>query len=140
MTLTATPEIGSTFTGWSGDPDCSDGAVTTLEARSCTATFTLNSYALTVARVGTGSGTVTSNPAGIDCGTDCTETYSYGTGVTLTATSAIGSTFTGWSGDADCSDGAVTMNAALSCTATFTLAPPPQYVLTVTKTGTGPAR
>ena len=43
-------------------------------ARACTATFTLNSYTLTVSRAGTGSGTVTSSPAGIACGTDCSET------------------------------------------------------------------
>lgn len=90
---------------------------------SFTATITINTqpptFTLTVTKTGTGSGTVTSNPAGINCGTDCTESYSSGTTVTLTAPPASGSTFAGWSGDLDCSDGSVTMTASKSCTATF---------------------
>ena len=49
-------------------------------------------------KTGTGSGTVTSSPAGINCGTDCTENYNSSTSVTLTAAATTGSTFTGWSG------------------------------------------
>ena len=125
MTLTATPASGSTFGGWTGDADCTDGSVTMSAARSCTATFSLagpSSYNLTVSVVGTGSGTVTSSPAGIDCGSDCSESYTSGTAVTLTATPAGGSTFAGWSGDADCGDGSVTMSATRTCTATFSTA------------------
>ena len=54
---------------------------------------------LTVTKLGTGTGTVTSNPVGIDCGTDCTEYYKIGTEVTLTATPDAGSVFAAWSGD-----------------------------------------
>ena len=103
-------------------------------AKSCTATFDLNIYALDVTIAGTGSGTVTSDPVGIDCGTDCSEVYDYGTAVTLTAVEDAGSTFTGWSGAADCSDGEVTMDAAKSCTATFDLN---TYTLDVTIAGSG---
>jgi hypothetical protein len=53
---------------------------------------------LTVTTTGTGAGTVTSSPAGIDCGVDCSEAYTTGTVVTLTATPGGSSTFTGWSG------------------------------------------
>ncbi len=75
---------------------------------------------LTVAVAGTGSGTVTSSPAGINCPGDCSEAYTTGTVVDLTATPDGGSTFSGWSG-ACSGTGAcqVTMNAAASVTASF---------------------
>lgn len=53
---------------------------------------------LAVSLIGRGTGTVTSFPAGIDCGNDCTETYDISGTVMLTATADIGSTFTGWTG------------------------------------------
>jgi hypothetical protein len=40
---------------------------------------------LAVLKSGPGQGTVTSSPAGINCGADCTENYTAGTAVTLTA-------------------------------------------------------
>ena len=76
-------------------------------------------FTLTVVLAGSGGGTVASNPAGINCGSDCTEAYPEGTAVTLTPTSAAGSVFAGWSGDADCNDGVVDIDADHSCTATF---------------------
>jgi hypothetical protein len=117
--LTATAVAGSTFAGWSGDADCVDGAVTLNATKTCTATFNKPRYTLTVTKTGTGSGTVTSSPAGVNCGTDCSELYNSGTSVTLTATPASGSTFGGWSGDVDCVDGMVTVTATKTCTARF---------------------
>jgi GH25 family lysozyme M1 (1,4-beta-N-acetylmuramidase) len=91
-------------------------------------TFTVNQtgttiYTLTVNKTGTGNGTVTG--PGINCGSDCQETYPSGTSVTLTATAASGSTFAGWSG-ACSGTGSCTiiMNANKSVTATFNEAPP----------------
>ena len=124
VTLTATPVSGSQFDGWSGDAACAGGVVTMNTAVSCTAMFNLTgsqTQPLTVTLAGNGSGSVTSSPTGINCGSDCTESYLMGTVVTLTATPASGSQFVDWSGDAACADGVVTMNTAVSCTANFTL-------------------
>ena len=74
---------------------------------------------LVISRPGPGSGSVASSPAGITCGSDCAETYHYNNTITLTATPNPDSTFTGWSGDADCADGVVTMTTDVACTATF---------------------
>jgi hypothetical protein len=137
--LTATASASSTFTGWSGACSGTGQCSVTMDAdKTVTATFNqqVQQYTLTVTKAGTGGGTVTGNPAGINCGDDCSETYDQGTSVTLTATPASGSTFEGWSGDADCSDGVVLMNVNKTCTATFN----PQvvgYTLTVIKSGTG---
>jgi M6 family metalloprotease-like protein len=76
-------------------------------------------YTLNVVKVGTGSGTVSSNPEGIDCGSDCSESYTENTTVDLIVTPDAGVTFKGWGGDADCSDANVTLDSAKSCTATF---------------------
>ncbi len=54
------------------------------------------SYTLTVGKAGTGSGTVITSPAGINCGATCSAKFNNGTTVTLTATVASGSTFAGW--------------------------------------------
>jgi YVTN family beta-propeller protein len=40
VTLYATPSPNSVFSGWSGDPDCSDGVVTMNDNKTCIATFT----------------------------------------------------------------------------------------------------
>ncbi len=71
-----------------------------------------------------GSGTVTGT--GISCGSDCSETYTAGTSVTLSASAAAGYNFTGWSGacsgaSSTCS---VTMDAAKNVTASFQVTAP----------------
>jgi hypothetical protein len=88
------------------------------------------SYTLTVNKPGTGNGTVTSADGGINCGTDCTETYGVNTRVTLTATSAEDGIFTGWSGgctgtSSTCS---ITMNSYKEVSATFIPAQPILYL------------
>ena len=103
VTLTALPAVGSTFAGWSGAGCSGIGScqVTMTAARSVTATFTVMEHLLTIFVpfvFGGGSGTVTSSPVGINCGTDCSESYAFGTVVTLTALPAVGSRFVGWTG------------------------------------------
>ena len=75
---------------------------------------------LSISKTGIGSGTVVSSPAGINCGVTCWAYYPINSTVALTATpSAGGSIFAGWSGDPDCSDGAITVRTDISCNATF---------------------
>ncbi len=93
-------------------------------------------FALAVTRTGSGTGTVTSSPTGIDCGPVCTAEFGPGTSVTLTAQSASGSIFSGWSGA--CTGTAPTctvdMDGTRTVTASFSLE---SYPLTVEMWGSG---
>jgi uncharacterized repeat protein (TIGR02543 family) len=53
---------------------------------------------LTLAKSGYGTGSVTSKPAGIDCGATCSTSFAKGTKITLTPAPDTGSVFTGWTG------------------------------------------
>lgn len=91
-----------------------------------TVTF-VESRELTVTRSGTGTGSVTSSPDGIDCGTTCADSFELGSDVTLDAAPGASSTFTGWSGA--CTGAGtctVTMDQARAVTATFAEVPAPQ--------------
>jgi alpha-tubulin suppressor-like RCC1 family protein len=100
--------------------------VTTITALSGAraGTTTLTVFArpvLTVVREGLGSGTVTSNPNGIDCGTACSAAFTANTTVTLTATPSLGSTFLGWTGGGCTGTGtcALTLTASTTVSARF---------------------
>ena len=100
VTLTATAASGSSFTGWSGDCTGTGTCTVTMDGdHSVTANFQLVRPTLTVTKAGNGSGKVTSSPAGINCGSICSATFQLGASVTLKASPAAGSRFTGWSGD-----------------------------------------
>jgi len=90
---------------------------------------------LTVVKSGTGSGGVTSAPAGINCGATCVHPYNYGTSVHLYATPATGSSFVGWTGGGCSGTGSciVSMTHARAVTASFAL----PVTLTVSKSGRG---
>ena len=137
VTLTATPSAGSRFAGWTGITGCGSNAVCTfvIDANvAVTATFVTR--LVTVTKAGVGTGTVTSNPAGINCGATCTGRFLPGATVTLTATAASGSRFDGWSGA--CTGTALTCTLSMTqdraVTATFSAS---AVALTVTKSGTG---
>ena len=142
VTLTAVPSAGSVFDQWSGD--CSGATsptnVTMDAAKSCTATF-VQQHTLTVTVAGLGTGDVSSNQGGIACneaGGDCTEDYSEGTEVLLTATPSGTSTFAGWTGDCDAGGNVIpNMDGPKTCTATFDPPAPVNHTLTVVAAGTG---
>jgi streptogramin lyase len=79
---------------------------------------------LTVSLGGSGSGRVTSSPAGLACPGTCTHGFEFGTPVTLSAAAGSGSTFAGWGGPctatASCT---VMMTGPLTVPAKFTAKP-----------------
>jgi hypothetical protein len=105
VTLTASPSAHNALTGWTVDGSAStcpgtgtcDVPVGTTD-HTVVANFEHITHTLTVAKAGTGGGTVTSAPAGVNCGATCNSLFNEGASVTLTAAPAAGSTFTGWSG------------------------------------------
>jgi len=90
-------------------------------------TTTSATYLLNIQIQGNGSGTVTSTPAGINCGSDCQENYNSGTTVTLTATPLQGSTFSGWQGACSGQNSTCqfTMNQDKNVVAVFESSSPP---------------
>ncbi|HVT37483.1 MAG TPA: Ig-like domain-containing protein [Gemmatimonadaceae bacterium] len=116
VTVTATANTGSTFTGWSGACSGTGACTVTMDAnKSVTAGFALvQTFTLTLGTTGSGSGTVSASPPG--------PTYPAGTIVTLTAAARAGSTFAGWSGACTGASCVVTMDANKSVTATFAVA------------------
>jgi len=129
--LISQPAAGWAFAGWGGD--CSGIAtcvVSMTSARAVTATFTPTTYQMSVSV--SGSGVVTSAPAGIDCASGtCTVDFASGTDVQLTAAPASGWTVT-WSGacagsSTTCS---VSMTGAKNVSATFTqpVSPPGPFL------------
>lgn len=133
VTLTAVADAGSVFEGWSG------AGVSCLDAGPCTvtvtgdtvvvSTFRLTPKNLSLSLEGTGTGTVTSSPAGIDCGSACSAAFPDASIVTLTATPAAGSDFAGWAGACAGTGGCtVTMDADQTVVAAFD-APLPSVTL-----------
>lgn len=98
----------------------------------------VQNYTLSVGRQGTGSGTVSSSPAGISCGSTCSASFAANTQVTLTAQAAAGSTFAGWSGACSGTSSScnVTLSSASNVTATFNLASSTRLI-SLSKSGSG---
>lgn len=124
LVLIPTPDTGNDFTGWSGACAGLETCLLTMSSDSTVtasfATATAGTKQLIV--INAGGGTVTSDVAGINCGSDCSESYADNTLVTLTASPATGYQFSSWSGA--CSGTTSTCNLTMSqqwtATATFT--------------------
>jgi outer membrane protein assembly factor BamB len=116
----SSPSIGNDGTLYvTGSDESSNSVLYAFECADKLCEISNTFHILDVNKTGLGSGTVTSSPVGITCGSDCSESYASNTVVTLATASDPGSVFAGWSGDPDCLDGQVTMDASKMCTAAF---------------------
>ena len=139
VTATAVPDPGHVFTGWSGA--CKGTAACTLRVtgdRTLNATFVRRAQTLTVTKnlETHASGSISSVPDGITCGTDCTHSYQQHHEIDLTAVPGPRSSFTGWSGgctgqEPTCS---VVMSQDKTVTAHFALT---DYRVRIEKSGSG---
>jgi len=137
VTLEAIPDSGWKFDGWSGDATWpgSQLIVTMDGPKTITATFSQESYTLSLVKVGSGSakvdGTLRSLP--------WSGSFLSGTSVTLEAVADSGWEFDGWSGDATWpgSQLIVTMDTPKNITATFSQG---SYTLSLVKVGSGSAK
>ncbi len=120
VTLTATPGTNYSFGGWSGSCTGTGSCSVTITAAATVTPLFNADYGLTVTLAGAGTGSVTSTPAGINCPTTCTASFTQNTQVTLNETPAASTTFSGWggacSGTAACT---VTIAGSSSVTANF---------------------
>jgi hypothetical protein len=116
--ITGDGTLGISIAGGSA----SDLAGNLAPAAGPSTTFNVKStYTLSVSKIGSDTGTVTSLPAGVSCGSTCTYDFTNGTTVTLTAAPMTPSTFEGWSGA--CSGTGpciITMDADKTVAASFT--------------------
>lgn len=101
VSLRATPYAGSIFSGWSGS--CSGSALCQLTMSKSFwvgATFE-RAGGIVLTKTGKGRGSISSVPSGAACALaskTCTTWHRFGSVLTLTATAASGSRFTGWAG------------------------------------------
>jgi hypothetical protein len=140
VAVIAEPELGSAFISWAGC-DSTTGGECEVEMdaeKTVEVVFDLEEFELTVETEGSGEGVVECQVEGEPyelCPE--TETYPYGTAVTLYAEPEEGSEFVEWSGDCasveiECE---LTVEESLSVTATFK--PEPPFELTIETEGSG---
>jgi hypothetical protein len=149
VALTALPDAGWQWVNWTGDCGGTSHSVTVTmrQAKNCTATFAqlpsppvaesspppaslpTPSYPLTVTQLGDGNGTILSDPALLDCGTQCRGEWVSGTIVTLIVKTEEDSLFMGWQGDCQglSNPVTVTMDAARNCIAAVDRLKPPVH-------------
>jgi hypothetical protein len=119
--LTTNAATGYTFGGWSGDCSGTTGCSVSMNvSRTISAAFRAIRDQLHVVKSGRGIGTITTDPAGIQCGEVCTYSFRRTSSVTLRATPNPSSRFRTWGGTcAGKKTCTLTMAAPLELTATF---------------------
>jgi hypothetical protein len=131
VTLDGIPDVGSQAVQWTGCGEITGEnkcKVTMSAAKEVTAKFDLEQHLLKVIKGGTGTGTVSSSPAGVDCGSTCQASYDHGAVVTLKGTAGANAKAVQWAGcdsivgSNECK---VTLSAGKEITATFDSNPPP---------------
>ncbi len=133
--LTAIPNSGYQFDGWSGNLTGTQNptTITMNSNKTVTANFSqvTQTYTLTTSVSPTGAGTVSLNPSG--------GVYTAGTQVTLTATANSGYVFSSWSGDltGTTNPATITMDSNKTVTANFTQQQQTTYTLTTSVSPTG---
>lgn len=121
VVLTASPAANQQFTGWLGACTGTSTVCTLTMNRDANATATFGSIQRNLNASVFGAGTVSSNPDGINCGSDCSQRYEHGTAVSLIATANANQKFTGWTGDCSGSGACtVSMTADRNVSAAFT--------------------
>ena len=114
--ISATPDTGYSFSGWSGngavDPNAPSTSVDMSQARTLSASFSLNSYDLTL--LAESGGSVTGSGS-----------FSHGSNPSISATPDTGYSFDGWNGegtaDSNASSTTVDMSQARTLSASFSL-------------------
>jgi len=142
----------NTFAGWS-TPECAkavDCYVTMNSDITITATFTLPAgfHELAVTAAGSGSGIITSVPAGIGCGVygdisganygSCEAGFSGGSPVTLTFTPNPGYVLASWSGGGCSGSGNCVLTLSSNETVIANIAPAPDFSLQATDLSPNP--
>jgi len=139
VALVAVPDPGAKFIQWSGD--CTGSAECTLDMtqdRQVTAEFGVQYVGVSVTKQGVGQGTVVSMPAGIDCGTDCQESFPINSLLTVTASAGPESEFVEWLGA--CGGTNSTCTISLSSTVSIFAEFSRRYPLSISLGGAGTGR
>ena len=133
VSLAAAPASGYSFSGYTGacsGPSCS---LVLNGDQAISATFTANPVELTVSV--SGSGTIASNPSGINCPSSaCSASFPAGTSVSLAATAAPGSAFSGYGGA--CSGLSCTLLLQTNQTVSAAFNPVAQLTVSISGSGT----
>jgi len=140
--LSAAPDSGSSFGAWGGACSGSGGCTVTLDApqKSVSASFGPVTHTLTIMKIGTGDGTVTSNPLGISCGSTCSKAFPAGN-VSISADPDTISAFAGFSGGGcDPPDPFCTINLTADTTVMADFRPAYTLVVHVEPPGTNRVR